>query len=111
MKKLLLVLFVTLFSLNIFADNRSCEVWNTELTATVEDAIYTSINDYIKPTIKLDGPAPRPIKIAINVYDLKGTYITSDVIEIGEGRKEGYKNITVGYGKTCVVKINNASCK
>lgn len=116
MKKLLLVLFVTLFSLNIFADSRTCEVWNAgkggvratirNTTANVDNLGLVTV--CVDLSAKVDGKAT---DVVVNVYDIGGAYITSETITIPSNITSQCAKIQVGDShKICTFKINNASC-
>ena len=115
MKKILLVLFVTLFSLNIFADSRSCEVWNAGkggARATIRNTTDDVSNSgWVDVYVDLSASLDKDTEVVVNVYDISGVFIESSTVNIQKGSRVGFKSIEVGKSyKICTFKINGASC-
>lgn len=115
MKKIFLFVAMVLFSVSVFADSRSCTVYNAN------GVIATLLNstDNVNPTgdvyatVNLNTKAPRNIEVVVNVYDLaSGAYITSETVYISSGNTSNGVAIKVGKSyKICTFKINSASCQ
>ena len=114
MKKIFLFIAMVLFSVNVFADSRSCTVYNANgVVATLQNSTDDVENDYVYASVSLNTTAPHIIKVVVNVYDVaSGAYITSETVTITKNSSNGSKAIKVGSNyKICMFKINSASCQ
>ena len=115
MKKIILLLAMVLFSVNVFADTRSCTVYNADgLIASVKYSTNdVDINGYVTAYIELNAPAPRTIEVVVNVYDLAtNRRIDYGTVYIAKGDKQDSRSFYVGKDyKICTFKINSASCQ
>ena len=115
MKKIFLLLAMVLFSVNVFADSRSCTVYNADgVIASIQNTTDdVSIHDDVKVVVDLNAPAPRNVEVVVNVYDLaSGCRIDYGTVYITKGSKQGEKTFKVGKEyKICTFKINSASCQ
>lgn len=115
MKKIILLLAMVLFSVNVFADTRSCTVYNANgLIASVKYST-DDVDDYgyVEAVIELNAAAPRDVEVVVNVYDLaSGCRIDYGTVYIAKGSKQNSKSFKVGKNyKICTFKINSASCQ
>ena len=115
MKKIILLLAMVLFSVNVFADTRSCTVYNADgLVASVKYSTDdVDERGLVVAVIELNAPAPRPIEVVVNVYDLAtNSRIDYGTVYIKKGEKQDSKFFNVGRDyKICTFKINSASCQ
>ena len=112
---------MVLFSVNVFADSRSCTVYNADgVIATLQNSTdnVSSDGNYgigsVTAYVTLNAPAPRDVEVVVNVYDLAdGSRITYDTVYIKKGKTSGSAAITVDKSKykICMFKINSASCQ
>lgn len=115
MKKIFLFVAMVLFSVSVFAEGRSCTVYNAN---SVVATLYNSTDDVdgagnVQASVSLNTKAPRSIEVVVNVYDVaSGAYITSGTVYISAGKTSGGVSISVGKSyKICMFKINSASCQ
>lgn len=116
MKKIFLFVAMVLFSVSVFADDRSCTVYNANgVVATLLNSTDdVSDGGFVYATVTLNTAAPRNVEVVVNVYDVaSGAYITSQTLSISKGStSSGSTGINVGKSyKICMFKINSASCQ
>ncbi len=116
MKKIFLLLAMVLFSVNVFADSRSCIVYNADgVIASIKNPTDdVSDSGAVRAVVTLNAPAPRDVEVVVNVYDLaNGSRITYETVYIQKGEQSGGTIIYVDKSKykICMFKINSASCQ
>ena len=116
MKKIFLLLAMVLFSVNVFADSRSCTVYNADgVIASLKNSTDDVDNwGIVTAVVTLNAPAPRDVEVVVNVYDLAdGIRITYGTVYISAGQKSSSQSFNVDKSKykICMFKINSASCQ
>ena len=116
MKKIFLLLAMVLFSVNVFADSRSCTVYNADGVIASLQNTTDDVNSYgiVKAVVTLNAKAPRDVEVVVNVYDLaSGCRIDYGTVYIGKGMTSGSNEFKVDKSKykICMFKINSASCQ
>ena len=116
MKKIFLLLAMVLFSVNVFADSRSCQVYGTNgIIVSVDNP--TSTANWQKraiSTVKLSSynNTGRTITVVVNCYDIRGNYVASKEINIHHNTDRGYTWFhNLEEGMVYQFKINSASCQ
>ena len=115
MKKIFVILAMTLFSLNVFADSRSCQVYgHNEVTVSLVNPVSTAdrYSGSARATVKLSSSINEAIHVAVSCYDMSGNYIDTREIIIDAYEKQGAALFTsLQKGKVYQFKIASASCK
>lgn len=115
MKKIFVILAMTLFSLNVFADSRSCQVYgHNEVTVSLVNPVSTAdhYSGQARATVRLSSSINESIHVAVNCYDMSNNYIDTREIIIKAHAKQGEAVFSsLQQGKVYQFKIASASCK